>query len=66
MQMPEPDQTVIARRVQRTTKMLQSLEETPGDLEKAYTKLRAARDRETAGNAEQYLRGVYLKKGDQE
>jgi hypothetical protein len=56
---PDPQPNKNDWRVQRTTMMLQALEESPGDLAAAQGRLRAARDRETAENAEHYLRGVY-------
>lgn len=56
---PDPQVNKNDWRVQRTTAVLQALEENPGDLEAAFDRLKAARDRETAENAEHYLRGVY-------
>lgn len=56
---PDPRPSRHDWRVQRTTMMLQALEENPGDLEKAVQALQRARDGVTAENAEHYLRGVY-------
>jgi hypothetical protein len=56
---PDPQPNQNDWRVQRTTMMLQALEESGRDLEKVYDRLQSARDFETAHNAENYLRGVY-------
>lgn len=56
---PNPQASKNDWRVQRTTAVLQALEENPGNLDAAFERLQTARDRETVDNAEHYLRGVY-------